>query len=228
MVAKDLSAQVPEWFTRLCKINLNNSRNSFSDIADIIQEDPFLKVYVNYAFADYLKKGGLLGMLTAIGWQGLRNRLAEAILHKISYGDYPVEIELDLIESTKDLEQRFSFLFVEGNSRLFLLGVFLQINEFLNEENSQGFLSIPVELDEAIVDLKNKSELPDWLIFSMMALISVLGEEKAIGLIAKNKADIDKTLSSLDQSQRTAFFELMLTYGKGIRDYDFFLESKVI
>lgn len=219
---------VPDWFCRLCQLNLHNSKKSFADISDLIKSDPFLKLYINESFSEFMKKGGLLGMLNAIGWEGLRNRLGEAILHKHDTGSYPKKLEFDYIESVIDFEKRFEFLFTEGNSRIFLLGVFLKTAELQGTRDEDSSLVIPVELDEAISEMKSKSETPDWLLFSMLALMDVLGESIAISQLKKHQANIDIIIDSLSQEESDLFFNLLLKYGHGINEEEFFQESKVL
>lgn len=221
-------AQLPDWFCRLCKLNLHNSKKSYADMADLIQGDAFLKLYVNDVFSKFLKKGGLLGMLTALGWEGIRNRLGEAVLFKLATGSYPKVIELDYVESVTEFEKRFDFLFTEGNSRIFLLGMYLKSLDFLADELDDSNLIIPVELDESIANIKNKTEFPDWLIISLLALMKVLGDRQAIELISKQKANIDNIINSLTPEEADSYFNLLLAYGFGINDSEFFYDSKVL
>ena len=67
MISNLPDIQVPDVFSRLCRNSLHNTRISYGEITDILQEDKFLKLYIQSAFSQYLKKGGMLGMLTALG-----------------------------------------------------------------------------------------------------------------------------------------------------------------
>lgn len=221
-------AQFPDWFCRLCKLNLHNSKKSYADMADLIQGDAFLKLYVNDVFSEFLKKGGLLGMLTALGWEGIRNRLGEAVLFKLATGSYPKFIELNYVDSVTEFEKRFDFLFTEGNSRVFLLGMYLKSLDFLANELDDSNLIIPVELDESIANIKNKTEFPDWLIISLLALMKVLGYKQAIELISKQKANIDNIFDSLTPKEADSYLNFLLAYGFGINDSEFFYDSKVL
>lgn len=222
--------QVPDWFSRMCKLNLHNTRTSYSAITDIIQADPFLRVYVQVAFEDFLSKGGLLGMLTALGAQGFRNRLAEVILHKVIENKYPDKIEIDYVQDVIDLENRFDFMFIEGNSRVFLMGMYLKLFETAakSKQLDVSLLSIPIEIDEVLQNQRNRSEFPDWLIISNMALIETIGEERGFKIIKKYLSNIDDILNLLSKDEFDIYMANLLRYGHGISDHEFFHQSKVI
>lgn len=223
MLLNGPASQVPDWFCRMCKLNLHNTRTSYSAITDIIQEDPFLRLYVQEVFADFLNKGGLLGMLTALGWEGFRNRLGEVLLHKAIHNKYPTEIVIDHVQDLVDLEKRYDFMFVEGNSRVFLMGMYLKLFE-----KDASLLAIPIEVDEVLQFQKNRSELPDWLIISNMALIETLGKERGSLMLKEHLSDIDEILNLLSLEEFDLYMSNLLRYGHGINDHAFFHQSKVI
>lgn len=230
MLLSGPAAQVPDWFCRMCKLNLHNTRTSYSAITDIIQEDPFLRLYVHEVFAKYLSKGGLLGMLTALGWAGFRNRLGEVILFKAINQRYPTELEIDHVQDLLDLEGRFDFMYVEGNSRVFLMGMYLKLYDLASDGSGgeTSLLSIPIEIDEILQKQKNRSDIPDWILISNMILLETLGIERGLATLKKYDLDIDGILGSLSSEEFDSYMSNLLRYGHGIHDAEFFKQSKVI
>jgi len=231
MISDLPSIQVPDEFSRLCRLDLNNTRISYGEITDILQEDSFLKLYIQTAFTNYLQKGGMLGMLTALGWQGFRNRLAEAYIYKARHGSFPDEIIMDEVHDVLDIEKRFEFLTNDGNSRTFLFGFYLKLCDiFIEKEESfvgAEFITIPPELDELLIQGKSKGASPDWLIIVTWLLIEILGQSGAFDLISAAKGKFSKIASQLNEEQYDHLMSGILKYGYGISDFDFLTSTKV-
>jgi len=231
MISNLPSIQIPDVFSRLCRHSMYNTRISYGEITDILQEDQFLKFYIEAAFAQYLKKGGILGMLTALGWEGFRNRLAEAYIFKARHGTYPDELVLDEVYDVLDIEKRFEFLTVEGNSRAFLFGFYLKLCDIHieNEEDFVGaeFITIPPELDEILIKGKSKGESPDWLIVITWILFDILGGDEAFKLLEASRGKFSQVVSHLDEDQYDQMMSAVLKYGYGINDQEFITTTKV-
>tara|TARA_Y100000768_G_C23991489_1_gene694030 strand:- start:17924 stop:18616 length:693 start_codon:yes stop_codon:yes gene_type:complete len=222
--------QLPDCFARICKVHLKNTRVSFGQIIDIIQSDSFFKAYTSEIFKDYLKKGGTLGMLTALGWEGFRNRLAEAILRKEAEGIYPKKIELDLVEDVLDIEKRFQFLSPVNSSRVFLFGMYLKHRdlalETLTSEKTHSII-IPETVDEILAAGSSKGDYPDWLIWSVWNLHEFFDEEKLKNLFKLHQGDLQLLLQELDTTEQNLFMAKMLDYAHAIHDSEFITTKKV-
>lgn len=223
--------QVPDAFARLCCLNLHNTRVCYGEISDILQEDPFLRLYIKEAFAKYLKKGGTLGMLSALGWEGFRNRLAEAFIFKARFGKYPDEIIMDEVHDVLDIEKRFEFVSHESNSRIFLFGLYLKLCDIYFEKNQEfigaEFITIPVEVDEILALGKSKGTYPDWLVMITWNLFHLYGQEKTIDLFKATKGKFNLIANQLEEESYDQVMASLLNYGYGINDSDFFTAKKV-
>ncbi len=222
---------IPEGIRRICELTLSNTRTNYATILDIIEDDSFLNLLVHESFKDFLKKGGVLGMLSALGWQGFRNRLGEAYLHHAQYRHFPRQIIVDEITFAIDFEKRFDFLFSENNSRVFMLGMYLKLCQIHMEREGifedQETLIIPADVDEILIVGKSKTMSPDWLIVIVWSFYQVLGKEKAASLLIDTKCDMEKIFSVLKSQEYELIMKSLLRYGQAINDYSFFTAQKV-
>lgn len=219
---------VPEWFSRLCSLHLTNTRTCYTEIIDIVESDAFLRAYVKDLFRDFLKKGGHLGMLTALGAHGFRNRLAESILVHATEKRYPQEVEADYVQDVLDLEQRFDFLFYEGNSRVFLMGMFFKFLDVSDHsDQAESLVNIPILIDELLQDPKAKTETPDWIIIVMLVLFKMKGAAFLKTETEKYNGEIEKVLALLSEDEKEEFFSYLLKYAEGTNSPEFFYTSKV-
>jgi hypothetical protein len=212
-------------------MQLKNSKKTFSTLHDLIEDDPFLDILIREIFKEYLEKGGILSMLSALGWEGFRNRLAQAYLYHLRYNKFPNRIVLDEINDVLDFERRFSFLYSEHNSRVFLLGFYLKICQVYMEEkvgsHNFDFLLVPIEVDEILIEGKSKSLNPDWLIMTVWSLFLLNGKEKTITLIDKTKGNFTEILGLIDTEDYQKIISGLLIYGNGVNDTQFFIGEKV-
>jgi hypothetical protein len=212
-------------------MHLKNSRVVFGRIADIIEADPFLNLYVKKSFSKYLENGGILRMLTTLGWEGFRNRICEAYIYYARHGNYPDAIELDEIYDVLDIEKRFDFLFSEGNNNVFKFGFFLKLCDIYLESNNEysgnEFISIPVEVDEILAKGLSKCIEADWLIIIIWTMVELFGAEVIMNLLKEHNGSWIKIRQNFSETQEEEFYSSLLKYGHGIKDKTFFLGSKV-
>ncbi len=227
MFLESTNKTVPEWFSRLCSLQLTNTRTCYAEIIDIVESDSFLKVYMKDLFKDFLKKGGRLGMLTALGAHGFRNRLAESILVHANEGHYPQEVKSDYIQDLIDLEERFDFLFYEGNSRIFLMGIFFKLSDINSDHEMRSLINLPIFIDELLKDPKGKSDCPDWLVVSLLVLLDLKGEDFLSLNMAKHNGDIKEVLNLLSEAETDQFLSNLLKYAQSTHSAEFFHTSKV-
>lgn len=219
--------RVPDQISQLCNVWVKGKRQSYLELCQILENDEFLSIYLRRLFKDHLIKGGTMTLINSLGWEGTRNRLAEAFLHQFKYRKFPHKIdELDLVQDTLDFEKRFNFLFSTGNQRVFLLGQFLnQANLFLEEQEDS--ILIPLEVDDILVAKNNKSSQPDWLIIIVWGLVEMLGAEHAKEIFQRSKGHWREIENELNETQIKKLFSHMLVYGHAIGDENFFLTEKV-
>lgn len=231
MISEFPLKKIPGPISRICKLDLSASKVSHLSFTDIIQEDPFLSLYIQETFKEYIKKGGLTGLVSAFGQQGLRNRIAEVYLYHARNGRYPRIIEQEEVIDVIDFEKRFDFLYSDVNGRAFLLGFYLKLCAIEYEDNNQyqelDQIVIPPDVDEILITGKSKSALPDWLIIAVWSLSEICGHERAYKIFERSKGNMDIILSEINEEEYERFIASLLRYGIIVDEADFFTEVKV-
>jgi hypothetical protein len=231
MISELPGISIPDAIIKICSKKMGNNRSSFGLIADIIDADPFLKLYVKQVFSEYLENGDILRMLTTLGWDGFRNRLAEAYIYHARNQKFPTKIVLDEVYDVLDIENRFDFLFTEGDSKVFQFGMYLKLCDIYLENNNEyfndDFISIPVEVDEILAKGKGRSFDSDWLVVITWSIVNIVGVEKTKKLFIENKGNWKVILDQLTIKEQDVFFACLLRYGHGVKDQNFFLGAKI-
>ena len=193
--------QVPDSMARLCSLTLLNQRQTYSELIQIVEKDSFLSLYLHQNYKKELERNSLISMATSMGWENFRNRLAETYIHHARYNNFKLLREIDEVYDILDLEKRFDFLYPEGNSRVFLLGMYLKLSD-IHVENSYDyvggdFLSIPVEVDEILHLYKKRSTHPDWLILFTWSMLIILGKDRCMRVLDQTKGDLSAIMRYL-------------------------------
>lgn len=223
--------KLPGPMTQLCSLDLKNTKNCHGQIIMIVEKDPFLSVFVKKALKEFSGKGGLATILNNLGWQGFRNRLAEAYLHYAKNGRYPNFLELKEVLPAIELERRFDFLFAENNARMFLLGMYLKLCEIEFENNDylsiNDYQGISHEVDQILSYGKSKIETPDWLVVSVWSLYNRVGKTKCLEYFQAYKGDFEFIMKNIPKKEYGDFMMDLLVYGHAINDNQFFAEERV-
>lgn len=221
---------VPESLTLLCSQPMANSRSSYSRLADIIEKEAFLKKIVPIIFVNKYRDGNMLELLSNLGWEGFRNHIAEMYLYHQKYNQYPYSIELDEVYDVLDIERRFDFLFNQGNSRVFMLGMYLKLCSIEIEKREldmESSLAIPSQIDEILIKSSIKTDQPDWLILTVWAFLSILGESRTYTVLKESKGDMQIVLNLIERAEYEQIISILLKYGNVIEQYQIFSEKRV-
>lgn len=223
--------KLPESLSRICLMNLKNTKACHGEIASLVEQDKFLFLFVKQVFSEYSQGAGITSVLNALGWQGFRNRLGEAYLYYARHGSYPKVLVIDEVKYALQLEKRFDFLFSETNSRVFLLGLYLKLCEIDLENSDQyyenSFTGVPNDVDTVLKAGRSKSDLPDWLIVIVWSFYSKFGKDKCLEYFATSKGNIFEIMNQVPKTDYNKFIMDLLVYGHAIYDTEFFTAEKV-
>jgi hypothetical protein len=176
------------------------------------------------------KKIGLGKLFNGLGWSNFKDRWSVLYIHKSLYGSFPDELDLDLAEDIKKLDVRFSRLQLLGNSRIYLLGLYLKMinleHKKLNADAEDDYWVIPETLDQIFVSHAFKSDKADWLVLSMWQFLHFLGAEKILQVKDEGKP-YEMLFAYLTEPQRYQFINNLLAYGASINDSEIFVSKKV-
>ena len=222
---------IPDGLTWLLDTHFNNSKKSFNTISDAIFNNTFIKIQITKLFKQYMKESSIDSLLTSLGWKGLRDRLASMYLYHFENGAFPNLLSTDNVEDILDFENKFSTAFPDGNSRVFVLGMFFKLCELSSKkddaDNWKSYLSVSDSLLKVIRLGEQKVVKPDWLILTLIHLESYLGADKLYSLVTEHKGNFYKLLALLNEEQKEEMVQNFLRYGASIDEDEIFLFEKV-
>ena len=222
---------IPEGMTWLLDTHFNNSRKSNSAITDAIFNNPFIKIQISKLFKQYMKEGSIDSLLTTLGWKGLRDRLASMYIYHFENGVFPNLLSTDNIEDIVQFEKKFINTYPDGNSRVFVLGMFFKICEISSKKddpiNWNSYLSVSDSLLKVIRLGEQKIVKPDWLILTLIHLESYLGGDELYSLVDKHNGNFYKLLGMITEEQKEEMIQNFLRYGASINEDEMFLFEKV-
>jgi hypothetical protein len=198
-------------------------------IFQTINANPALTIILERAFVQFHGGRGVEKTLAALGWPGFRDRFASVYVYKAIHGTYPISTNLELVDELRDLEARFAAFGTSGNSRVFLLGLYLKLaNVKLHGEAAGNFLElrIPPELAGLLSRTQGRSEKLDWLLLIATHLLEGLGEAALTRALAAGEP-FEAIYPRLVPEDRSRMFENLLAYGASIREPDMFLDDRI-
>ncbi len=226
------TVHLPKVMSDICSLTIKNNRATVSEILQIVEKDKFIDLFLY----DYLKvdtRSSRFGKLMGVGWDGIRNRIAEAYLFRATNQVYPRSYEEDEIADLLVLEKRYSFMSPERNSRVFMLGMYLKLCDIYVHNNvpdnaaNEVHMAIPHEVDEILVSFSSKTHHPDWVILTCWSLFSSLGKEDALTLLKKAKGNMNVIKQEIEGAKFDLLIKNLMAYGHGINDKQIFTSIRV-
>lgn len=222
---------IPDELGWILRSHFHNNRRSYAKISDEIFQSPFLRVLVPKLFAPYIKSKNIESMLNALGWSGFRDRLTSVYLYKQEYGEFPTALSDHGLKELKAFEDEYVQYGFEGNSRIYMLGVYLKLCEYkLNSEHQylqKSLLELNPIIKEILKEGTQKTTKGDWLILSLILLSDLVDEKLLLKTIQEGKGSFYKVIELLDEEQKNSFISGLLNYGVSINDDDIFLYERV-
>ncbi len=219
---------LPAELLNLLKLNLPTNVAP-ETILQTISANPAVQLLLERTMTEFHGGRSLEKALTALGWPGFRDRFASLYIYKTIHGIYPTLTYLDLVDEVRTLEVRFGPYGTSGNSRVFLLGLYLKLSnlKLLNEASGKFLeLRIPVEVDGLLKHTQGRSEKLDWVLLIVTHLLEGLGETMLSRALAAGEP-MDAIYPLLSTTHREWMFKNLLTYGASIREPDMFLDDRI-
>jgi len=216
---------LPDSFTQLLRANLQSTRPFFKSLGIHLQKEEPLAMLIEKYFTDIDHKGRVEYVLRAAGWNGIRNRLASIYIFYQRQGRFPTKNELaleaNLSDTILDLETKGHSIAMDGISRLFLLGLYLELASITYGKNYKKLFLHDEELWQLIARSKKRLEKTDWFLVQLVHFKFYLGYETLKGFLDKG-ASFDKIMSELDESSQAEMIASLLKYGSSTGDSDVF------
>ncbi len=225
---------MPDYFTRLLQVNMQKNNEEFSNLSTTISKNKSLYALFNVSFHDMDQDLRIEKIINGVGWYGVRNRLASLFIYYLHYGQYPSEYKNNYAGQIIQFEEKTQFMTVDGYSRGFLLGMYLEMANVLFEHGHTGKRNInPLSkycltidtIDQLLKQaelLKGNTIKIDFLLIFLAHLNSFCGRETALRLM-KSGIEYHEIYSQFSNFQKTLFVENLLAYGSSISDIDFFI-----
>lgn len=220
---------LPDDLTHLLKVNMQSTSKGFGGIKSYVIERPGMTRLVQDGFADIDPQGRVEHIIKAVGWFGMRDRLANIYLTKLFTGNFPEKAPENYIDDILVFEDKFKAHTVDGFSRAFLLAFYLKYS--LVELDSASLMDKSCEDLVATSDLVALTKLArsrvikiDWLLLVLNHFVTFLSVERCTDEL-KKKGRFDSLWESLDEDQKELMTSNLMAYGASIQDSELFVSD---
>lgn len=217
---KDLQfVSLPDAFALLLQKNMQTSSQFYPSFKSYIIENKDLQAQVKIACSDIDDAGQVDRIIKAVGWHGLRNRLAHYYLLRKNLIENDQQFNESNLHEVLSIENKFQKFTVDGYSRLFLLGFYLRMLSDkkapkLSESHSIQFI------EKALSLTKSRTIKIDWLIISLLLMAQQLGEDLLLQKLRTKRCFVN-IWSELEGVRRDSMINGLLSYGASINDDEF-------
>lgn len=215
---------MPDYFTRLLKSNMQTGNNLYSEMILYCKESPPLDQLIKRTFKNIDSEVRIEFFLKSLGWNGFRDRLASVFLYYSQNGEFPLETNIDGVESITLLERKLKSISISDYSRAFMLGFYL---ELAKGKSSNGN---PLELDDEFFKLvnmgRNKVIKVDFFVIALAHIKDFFGHAKVKKLI-DNEIKYEDLYSLLTDEQKALMLSNMINYGTSIGETEIFCSKTI-
>ncbi|MBI2522445.1 MAG: hypothetical protein HYV97_18640 [Bdellovibrio sp.] len=231
---------LPQYYTKLLMSNSHSNPDFFYQTIQYIYDTPVLIGLTRAFLFDNASKIPLDAQLKAMGWLGVRDRLALIFLERERSGRFclPTDESRNALGEILEFEKRVRDISVEGYSRSFLLAFYLKMIQLRQKTNDKGieklFGTLPRPLVQMLLEVKSRAIRIDWLFLFCLHLYQYRGPEKFKVLIKSNDLQrgmhgvvFSKVWPSNEEQLADEIIRNLLRYGSSIGEQDFFYSSLV-
>lgn len=213
---------LPGLFTTLLKSNMQTHSKAYLAFTKAVLEDDQLYSITHQTFSHGEKKLNVEFVLKSYGWLGFRDKVAANYIHHYQNGLFSKNVDTKLVQDILTFEKTFSFLCLDGYSRVFLLGFYLKLSPNLD-------LAFSALQNSDFVKVLKKSQgrhhQADFFILTSLFFYQTLGKKFISALDSRKKfSEMTELLSSED---RRELLSICLKYGASINDTSLFIPDVV-
>ena len=172
---------------------------------------------------------GLEKIFVTLGWSHFRDRMTSVYLFKALNGAFPDKTDMDIVDEVKSFETRYRDKGITGQSRLFLLGLYLKFyNIYLSqrEDGASGGVSVPINVDRILGVSQVRTDRPDWLILVCWHFEAYFQVTPLLEML-KHGATYQTLFAQLTKGQQQQMISNLLSYGASIQESDPFLFERI-
>ena len=220
-------ALLPDGFTHLLRANMQSTSKGFTGLKDYFIQRPDMSYLLKHCFQDIDESGNVDRIMKAVGWFGMRDRLASIYLHRLEHGSYPKGAPENLCEDILKFEEQFKRFTVDGYSRVFLLAFYVKFM-LKDQKKSQEFvdyLEAPA-LFKCLQAGKSRAIKIDWLCVILYHFNVFLGPEECVEHLKKGTT-FHNLWAKLSEDQQMNMTQAMMAYGAAINEPDLFVSDLI-
>lgn len=221
---------LPDDFTHLLKANMQSTSKGFGGLKTYVLERPDLSRLVQKGFVDIDPEGRVERIIKAVGWFGMRDRLANIYLTKLFTGKFPEKAPSNFLGEILKFEEKMKNQTVDGYSRAFLLGFYLryalvELKASRPEESLDNMISTSNLLSLMKLSRSRVVKI-DWLLLVLSHFVSFIGKETCENQLQKS-SQFDTLWKILSNEQKELMTSNLLAYGAAIQDSEIFVSDLV-
>jgi hypothetical protein len=218
---------LPDDFTHLLRINMQSTSKGFTGLKDYFLQRPDMSFLLKHCFQDIDESGNVDRIMKAVGWFGMRDRLANIYLYRLEHGSFPRSAPENYCEDILKFEDQFKRFTVDGYSRAFLLAFYLKfmLADSKSTQHFLNYLQAPALLSFLSAG-KSRAIKIDWLCVILFHFHQFLGEELCL-LQLKKGSTFQALWKELKENQQIELTQNLLAYGAAINEPDLFVSDLI-
>ena len=214
-----------------CTFLQSSLQNNYEDQQKVLK---FVRAYKSFSFlvtkylGTFSDDGRIDSIISSLGPKQFRDRLAALYIYRFEYGSY-TRPSLEWVDDVLEFEGRFRAFTISGQSRSFLLGLYLKFVH-LKEKNSLNDdvkLSIPTMVYDVLKSSGRRSVRIDWLILVLWHMVEFLGEKRLKRELLSMNGTYEELYAKLSVEQKDLLMNNLLNYAYSINEPELFTQARI-
>lgn len=221
---------LPDDFTHLLKVNMQSTSKGFGGLKAYVLERPDLARLVQNGFVDIDPQGRVERIIKAVGWFGMRDRLANIFLTKLFTGKFPERAPANFLVEVLEFEEKVKSQTVDGYSRAFLLAFYMRyaLAELKSSQTKHTFdeMLFTNDLISLMKIARSRVVKIDWLLLVLNHFVAFLGKDFCARELEKSSR-FDTLWKALSLEQKELMTSNLLAYGAAIQESEIFVSDLI-
>ena len=216
---------LPQNLTFLLRENMGElDERSFLSFELVMKRWPVTIGHLNY-FSHVDSKLRWRKIITNIGWENFRNQFTSLYLYHSINGRFPDSPKPEILKDILVFEKKLLPYSVNGISRAFMLGLYLQ---FIDNEGQLNLLnSVSSVIISALKKIKGKLPEIDILYLILIHFYSFLGTKKFESSLNGGSFNYHRIYNQMSSEEKSIMCTNFLHYGYAIGENSWFTEKRV-
>lgn len=230
MISELSYVRVPDSLSQLLSINAPENRATYAKIGQVLFGSKFNQILLEKGMG-ISKSFELERKLAQNGWQTFRNQMTAIYLEFYETHKYSLKPDLSYVQDLLTFEDRFEDFCHPGSNRLFLLGIYLKLNDsnlqLSGKMDGNYLIDPPATLDTMLKQGISRQPHCDYLILMTWFFLEIWGQEEFSKRLTVNQGRLMGLHASLDEKEKANFVKMILAYTSSIGQDEVFFYEKV-